>query len=126
MAHGPGTGEGAGRHRGVALWGNFVISVANHPARLIATNKETGKVAWETNISDGQNGLQFTAAPLPVKDKIVLGASGGDNGVRTFILGLDAATGKLLWKKFVIPASRAARPGRTRTTPGRPAAAPCG
>src|SRR6202142_2993447 len=41
-------------NRGVALWGNFVISVANHPARLIATNKETGQVAWETNISDGQ------------------------------------------------------------------------
>jgi alcohol dehydrogenase (cytochrome c) len=100
----PGQEKVPDANRGVALWGNFVISVANHPARLIATNKETGKVVWETNISDGQNGLQFTAAPLPVKDKIVLGASGGDNGVRTFILGLDAATGKLLWKKFVIPA----------------------
>ena len=100
----PGQEKVPDANRGVALWGNFVVSVANHPARLIATNKETGKVVWETNISDGQNGLQFTAAPLPVKDKIVLGASGGDNGVRTFILGLDAATGKLLWKKFVIPA----------------------
>src|SRR6516225_6259645 len=100
----PGQEKVPDANRGVALWGNFVISVANHPARLIATNKETGKIVWETNISDGQNGLQFTAAPLPVKDKIMLGASGGDNGVRTFILGLDAATGKLLWKKFVIPA----------------------
>src|SRR5580698_1007569 len=91
-------------NRGVALWGNFVISVANHPARLIAANKETGQVAWETNISDGQNGLQFTAAPLPVKDKIVVGSSGGDNGVRDFILAVDAATGKLLWRQYVIPA----------------------
>src|SRR5215468_5601774 len=100
----PGQEKTPDANRGVALWGNFVISVANHPARLIATNKETGKVAWETNISDGQNGLQFTAAPLALRDKIMLGASGGDNGVRTFMLALDAATGKLLWKKFVIPA----------------------
>jgi alcohol dehydrogenase (cytochrome c) len=91
-------------NRGVALWGNFVISVANHPARLVATNKETGKVAWETNISDGQNGLQFTAAPLAVKDKIIVGASGGDNGVRDYILAIDAASGKEVWRKYVVPA----------------------
>src|ERR1700680_1506726 len=61
----PGQEKMPDANRGVALWGNFVISIANHPARVIATNKETGKVVWETNISDGQNGLQFTAAPLP-------------------------------------------------------------
>src|ERR1700722_6394929 len=59
----PGQEKMPDANRGVALWGNFVVSVANHPARLIATNKETGKVAWETNVSDGQNGLQFTAGP---------------------------------------------------------------
>src|SRR5579859_8062003 len=100
----PGQEKVPDANRGVALWGNFVISVANHPARLIATNKETGKVVWETNISDGQNGLQFTAAPLPVKDKIVVGASGGDNGVRDYILAIDAASGKEIWRKYVIPA----------------------
>src|SRR6202049_422084 len=80
-------------NRGAALWGNFVITVANYPARVIATNKETGKVAWEANLSDGQADLQLTAAPLAVKDKIVLGAAGGDHGVRDFIVALDAATG---------------------------------
>jgi alcohol dehydrogenase (cytochrome c) len=91
-------------NRGVALWGKFVLSVANYPGRLIATDKETGRVVWETNISDGQNDLQFTAAPLPIKDKIIVGASGGDKGVRDFILAADAATGKVLWRKYVIPA----------------------
>ncbi len=100
----PGQEKAPDANRGVALWGNFVISVANHPARLVATNKDTGKTVWETNISDGQNGLQFTAAPLPVKDKIIVGASGGDNGVRDYILAVDAATGKELWRKYVIPA----------------------
>src|SRR3974390_3585214 len=59
-------------NRGAALWGNLVISVASYPARVIATDKETGKVVWETNLADGQPDLQLTAAPPPVKDKIVI------------------------------------------------------
>ncbi len=59
-------------NRGAALWGNFVVTVANYPPRVIATDKETGKVAWESNLADGQADLQLTAAPLAVKDKIVL------------------------------------------------------
>ncbi len=91
-------------NRGAALWGNLVISTANYPPRIIATNKDTGKVAWEANLADGQPDLQITAAPLPVKDKIIVGAAGGDQGVRDFIAALDAATGKVSWKKYVIPA----------------------
>jgi len=91
-------------NRGAALWGNFVITVANYPARAIATNKETGKVAWEANLADGQADLQLTAAPLAVKDKIIIGAAGGDRGVRDFIAALDGATGKVAWRKYVIPA----------------------
>jgi alcohol dehydrogenase (cytochrome c) len=91
-------------NRGAALWGNLVVTVANYPPRMIATDKETGKVAWETNLGDGQADLQLTAAPLAVKDKIILGAAGGDRGVRDFIVALDAATGKLAWRKYVIPA----------------------
>ena len=71
---------------------------------MIATDKETGKVVWETNLGDGQPGHHLTAAPLAVKDKIVIGASGGDRGVRDYIVALDAATGKLAWRKYVIPA----------------------
>ena len=46
----------------------------------------------------------ITAAPLAVKDKIVVGAAGGDRGVRDWIAGLDAKTGKVAWKKHVVPA----------------------
>ena len=51
-------------NRGAALWGNYVITVANYPPRMIATDKDTGKVAWETNLGDGQADLQLTAARL--------------------------------------------------------------
>jgi alcohol dehydrogenase (cytochrome c) len=91
-------------NRGAALWGNFVISAASAPARIIATDKETGKVAWETNMAADQPEVRLTAAPLAVKDKIIVGASGGDAGVRDFVAALDAATGKLLWRKFTVPA----------------------
>src|SRR5882757_8050390 len=91
-------------NRGAALWGNLVISSANYPPRIIATSKDNGKVVWEANLSDGQPDLQLTAAPLAVKDKIMVGAAGGDRGVRDFIAALDGATGKVVWKKYVIPA----------------------
>ena len=95
--------ERAVANRGAALWGNLVISPASTPARIIATDKITGKVAWETNVSDAEK-ITVTGAPLPIKDKIVFGASGGDSGARDWMAALDAATGKLLWRKYTIPA----------------------
>jgi alcohol dehydrogenase (cytochrome c) len=90
-------------NRGAAFWGNLVISPASFPARIIATDKITGKVAWETNVSDAEK-ITVTGAPLAIKDKIVFGASGGDSGARDWMAALDAATGKLLWRKYTIPA----------------------
>jgi alcohol dehydrogenase (cytochrome c) len=84
-----------GTNRGAALWGNLVISPANSPARVVATDKDTGKVVWQTNFTETQAQVRMTAAPLAVKDRIIVGASGGDNGVRDWIAALDAATGKL-------------------------------
>jgi alcohol dehydrogenase (cytochrome c) len=91
-------------NRGAALWGNLVITMANYPPRMIATDKDNGQIVWDTNLSDGQAALHFSAAPLAVKDKIIVGAAGGDRGVRDFIVAVDAATGKLAWRKYVIPA----------------------
>jgi alcohol dehydrogenase (cytochrome c) len=91
------------RNRGVALWGNLVISVAGYDARVIATDKESGKVMWDKKLGD-QPDLELTAAPLALKDAIVIGASGGDNGVRDWLAGLDPRTGETQWKTFMVPA----------------------
>jgi alcohol dehydrogenase (cytochrome c) len=91
------------RNRGAALWGNLVISGAGiSPARIIATDKDSGKVVWETSFPDTPD-VTFTSAPLAIKDKIIIGAANGDQGVRDWMAGLDAKTGKLLWRKFTIP-----------------------
>jgi alcohol dehydrogenase (cytochrome c) len=96
--------EAQATNRGAALWGNLVISPANYPARLVATDKNSGRVVWETNLVFGQPELRITGAPLAIKDKIIVGAAGGDRGVRDWIAGLDAASGRVLWRKFTIPA----------------------
>ncbi len=73
------------RNRGAALWGNLVITGAGiAPPRIIATDKETGKVVWETTFTDTPD-VTFTAAPLAIKDKIIVGAASGDHGVRDWI-----------------------------------------
>jgi len=91
------------RNRGAAFWGNLVITGAGiSPARIIATDKETGKVVWETAFPDTPE-VTFTSAPLAIKDKIIFGAANGDQGVRDWMGGIDAATGKRLWLKYTIP-----------------------
>src|SRR5258708_38510794 len=52
-----------GANRGAALWGNLVISPASGPARIIATDKISGKGAWETNVSNAEP-ITGTGAPL--------------------------------------------------------------
>ena len=91
------------RNRGVALWGNLVISVVGYDGRVVATDKETGQVVWDKKIGD-QPDLELTAAPLALKDEILIGASGGDNGVRCWLAALDPKTGDMKWKTFMVPA----------------------
>ncbi len=91
------------RNRGVALWGNLVISVAGLDGRVIATDKETGKVVWDKNLHD-QPDMEITAAPLALDGTVIIGGSGGDNGVRCWLAALDAKTGELKWKTYAVPA----------------------
>jgi alcohol dehydrogenase (cytochrome c) len=91
-------------NRGVALWGNLVISIANNPARIIGTDKDTGRVIWETNVEFGVPEISLRGAPLAIKDKILFGAAGSSLGIRDWLAAVDAASGKVLWRKFTIPA----------------------
>jgi alcohol dehydrogenase (cytochrome c) len=91
------------RNRGATMWGNLVITAADSPPRVIATNKETGQIVWESSFADTPE-VALTSAPLAIKDKLIVGAANGDQGVRDWIAGLDAATGRRLWQKYTIPA----------------------
>src|SRR5258708_3133454 len=91
------------RNRGAALWGTLVISVTGYAGRVIAADKETGKVVWDKNLLD-QTDLELTAAPLALKDSIVIGGSGGDRGLRNWLAALDAKTRETKLKTFSNPA----------------------
>ena len=95
--------EKYGRIRGVTLWGNLVISTTGKDGRVIATDKETGKIVWDKNLHD-QPEVELSSAPLALKDDIIVGASGGDQGVRDWIVSLDPKTGNVKWKTFAVPA----------------------
>jgi alcohol dehydrogenase (cytochrome c) len=92
-----------GRIRGVALWGNLVISPTGKDGRVIATDRDSGKIVWDKNLSDHPE-LELSAAPLALKDDIIIGGSGGDQGTRNWIASLDPKTGDLKWKTYAIPA----------------------
>src|SRR5260370_10933524 len=91
------------RNRGVALWGNLVISVTGYEGRVISTDRDTGQVVWDKNLTD-QADLELTAAPLALKDEILVGGSGGDRGLRGWLAALDPNTGNTVWKTYSIPA----------------------
>jgi alcohol dehydrogenase (cytochrome c) len=91
------------RLRGVALCGNLIISTTGKDGRVIATDKETGKLVWDKNLHD-QPEVELSAAPLALENDIIIGASGGDRGVRDWIASLDPKTGDLKWKTFSVPA----------------------
>lgn len=89
-------------NRGVALWGNFVIS-HTLDGRLIATNKETGQVAWQRTVANPDKGEVITGAPLVVKNLAITGVAGAEYGIRGWIAATDLTTQKELWRTYTIP-----------------------
>ena len=89
--------------RGVALYGDKVFFAAGE-AVLVALDAKTGKEVWTTKVADNKNGYYMSLAPLVADGKVMVGASGGEFGVRGFVAAFDAETGKELWRTFTVPA----------------------
>jgi alcohol dehydrogenase (cytochrome c) len=97
-----------GINRGVAVAGDRVFMVTDH-AHLIALNRFTGSLLWETEMADWRQNYNATGAPLAVGGLVVTGTSGGDEGVRGFVAAFDQATGKEAWRFWTVP-----RPGEPK------------
>lgn len=89
-------------NRGFAILGDKVV-FGTLDAHLIALDAKTGSVIWDVAAADYKLGYSFTAAPLAVKNLIVLGVSGGEYGVRGFIDAYDATTGERKWRFYTVP-----------------------
>jgi PQQ-dependent dehydrogenase (methanol/ethanol family) len=66
----------------------------------VAVDATTGRQIWRTKLGDPRTGQTMTMAPLVVRDKVLVGNSGGELGVRGWIAALDLNTGALVWKAF--------------------------
>lgn len=66
-------------------------------AHTVAVDAQSGKEVWRTQVGDIHYGETVTMAPIVVKDKVYVGNSGGELGVRGKLTALDVKTGKILW-----------------------------
>jgi alcohol dehydrogenase (cytochrome c) len=90
-------------NRGVAIWHDRVFMETDN-AHLLCLDARSGAQIWDIAYADWNKNYGATSAPLVVKDKVLVGTSGGDDGVRGFVAAFDATSGKLAWRLWTIPA----------------------
>ncbi len=90
-------------NRGVAILGNTIFFVTAD-AHLVALQRSTGGILWEKKFADTKKGYFASLAPLALKDRVVVGVSGGESGMRGFVAALSASTGEELWRFYTVPA----------------------
>jgi alcohol dehydrogenase (cytochrome c) len=90
-------------NRGVAVSDGLVYigTLDNH---VVAIDRRDGREVWKVNVEDTkQCGCNITGAPLLVKDKVIVGVTGGDSAHRGYITAFDAGTGRMAWRFWTIP-----------------------
>ena len=91
-------------NRGVALWHSRLFMETDN-AHLLCLDARSGHLLWDVAYAPQDNkNYGATSAPLVVKDKVIVGTSGGDDGVRGFVVAFNAETGKEAWRFWTIPA----------------------
>ncbi len=89
--------------RGVALWHSRLYRQTDN-AHLLCLDARSGSLVWDVAYADWNKNYGATGAPLVVNDKVIVGTSGGDDGVRGFVAAYDSTTGKLVWRFWTVPA----------------------
>lgn len=92
-----------GVNRGFAILGDRLFMVTPD-ANVVALDARTGRLIWQTEMAPYNNGqYSATLAPIAVKDKVIVGISGAEFGIRGFIDAYDAATGSRDWRFWTVP-----------------------
>jgi len=89
--------------RGVALYGDKVFLAAND-AVLVAIDVRTGREVWNRTVAENRSGHYMSLAPLVADGKVIIGTSGGEQGIRGFLAAYDPDSGKELWRTYTVPA----------------------
>ena len=86
-------------NRGLA-YADGKILATTLDGHLYALEASTGKVLWKAQNADPKRGETLTAAPLVVHDKVIVGVSGGEYGVRGHLDAYNLKTGKHEWRAY--------------------------
>ncbi|MFL6447072.1 MAG: PQQ-dependent dehydrogenase, methanol/ethanol family [Bryobacteraceae bacterium] len=89
-------------NRGVALYKGKVY-VGTIDGRLIALDQHTGSPVWSVQTTDPTKPYSITDAPIIANDKVVIGNSGSEYGVRGYLTAYDPESGKQLWRFYTVP-----------------------
>ncbi len=86
-------------YRGVAYADGMILT---HQAdtTLVALDAKTGEEKWKVKTGDPAVGETNTATVLPVKDKVIVGVSGGEYGVRGRVTAYNLSDGSEAWKAY--------------------------
>jgi len=95
-------------NRGADVSGDKVFMETDH-AHMIALNRFTGELLWDTEIADWHQNYFATSAPLSAGNLVVGGVGGGEHGAVGIVAAFDQATGKEVWRFRTVP--RAGEPG---------------
>ena len=98
------------RTRGIAVYGNAVFHNLND-GRVVAVDRDSGEFLWDQQIARvehpqgtiNEEKENFTAAPLAVEGKILVGQSGGDDLTRGWLAAINPETGEEMWRTYTVP-----------------------
>ena len=97
----PGNAAG-GINRGAAVTGGRLFMVTDH-AHLIALNRFTGELVWDTEMADWHQSYFATSAPLVAGSLVISGVGGGEHGSRGFVAAFEQTTGREVWRFWTVP-----------------------
>jgi PQQ-dependent dehydrogenase (methanol/ethanol family) len=86
-------------NRGVA-YGDGKIFLHQADTTLVALDAKTGKFVWSMKNGDPSKGETGTSSPMIFKDKVIVGISGGEFGVRGSVTAYNMKDGKLVWRGY--------------------------
>jgi lanthanide-dependent methanol dehydrogenase len=88
-------------NRGVA-YGDGKIILAQADTTVVALDPKTGQQVWSVKNGDPKKGETMTSAPMVVKDKVIVGISGGEFGVPGHVTAYNLKDGSKAWRAYSI------------------------
>jgi alcohol dehydrogenase (cytochrome c) len=79
----------------------FRVTIDNH---VLALNMKDGEQVWNQKFAESKDGYYSTGGPIIANGVLISGVAGGESTTRGFLDGWDPDTGKMLWRRYTIPA----------------------